>query len=173
MASGKEVSASTQYLTHLARGDSTSSYRITSPEQLSDLNVQVDLYAIRAARVAYELGVALKSGKPMSDLNVECWNVSVAHTEYTVMRAFADKVEELKRSEFSPLRDTVKLLCDLVSIQLCVHSSRFHPQLHTNIHRRCSLQFQISLVPHKLPSSQHRLSMPQTFVSSMTLTTAC
>ena len=173
LASGKEVSASTQYLTHLARGDSTSSYRITSPEQLSDLTVQVDLYAVRAARVAHELGVALKSGKPISDLNVECWNVSVAHTEYTVMRAFADKVEELKRSEFSPLRDTVKLLCDLVSIQLCVHSSRFHPQLRINIHRRCSLRFPISLVPHKLPSLQHRLSMPQIFVSSTTLTTVC
>lgn len=97
-----------------------SPYRITSLEQLSESSVQVGLYDIKAARVARELSVALKSGKPMSEMNVECWNVDVAQIEYTIIRAFYDKIEQLNRSEFALLRDTVKLICDLVSISLCV-----------------------------------------------------
>jgi acyl-CoA oxidase len=115
LANGKEVSASTSYLSRLASGDVSSSLRISKAEQLTDLNVQVDLFATRAARVAFELGQALRSGRPWSDLNVECWNVSVAHTEYTVMRAFADKVEEIRKGEYAPIHDTIKMLCDMVS----------------------------------------------------------
>jgi acyl-CoA oxidase len=116
LANGKEVSATTQYLARLATGDISSSFRVSSSEQLLDLNVQVDLFATRASRVSYELGQALQSGRPWSDLNVECWNASVAHTEYTVMRAFADKVEEMQKDQYAPLQSTIKVLCDLVSV---------------------------------------------------------
>ncbi|CAO3664028.1 unnamed protein product [Umbelopsis ramanniana] len=124
LASGKEVSASTSYLARLASGDTTSSFRISKAEQLTDLNVQVDLFATRAARVAFELGQALKSGRAWSDLNVECWNASVAHTEYTVMRAFADKVEEIKKDQYASIHDTVKLLCDLFAVSNIVGASQ-------------------------------------------------
>jgi acyl-CoA oxidase len=121
LANGKEVSASTSYLARLASGDTSSSFRISKVEQLTDLNVQVDLFATRAARVAFELGQALKSGRAWSDLNVECWNASVAHTEYTVMRAFADKVEEIKKDQFAPIHDTLKMLCDMVSFMMTAY----------------------------------------------------
>lgn len=114
VASGKQVSASTQYLARLASGDISSAHKISSPEQLLNLNVQVELYATRAARVAAELGLAIKSGRAWSDLNVECWNASVAHTEYTVMRAYADKVEELKKGEYAPIQGIMKTVSDLV-----------------------------------------------------------
>lgn len=170
LANGKEVSASTSYLARLASGDTTSSFRISKVEQLTDLNVQVDLFATRAARVAFELGQALQSGRAWSDLNVECWNASVAHTEYTVMRAFADKVEEIKKDQYAPIHDTVKMLCDLVSF--------FGRQFLINITyivltSPFSLLSPTSLVLHKLPSWQHRLFMPLTSPSSMNFTAPC
>ncbi|GAB5592024.1 hypothetical protein Unana1_06924 [Umbelopsis nana] len=124
VASGKQVFASTQYLARLASGDISSAHKISSPEQLLDLNVQVELYATRAARVAAELGLAIKSGRAWSDLNVECWNASVAHTEYTVMRAYADKVEELKKGEYAPIQGIVKTLSDLFAVSNIVGASQ-------------------------------------------------
>ncbi|KAG2181992.1 hypothetical protein INT43_006918, partial [Umbelopsis isabellina] len=124
LANGKEVSATTSYLARLATGDVSSSFRVSSSQQLLDLNVQVDLFATRAARVAYELGQALQSGRPWSDLNVECWNASIAHTEYTVMRSFADKVEEIQKDQYAPLHSSIKVLCDLFAVSNIVGASQ-------------------------------------------------
>lgn len=70
-----------------------------------------------------------QAGREWTDLNMECWNASSAHTEYIVLRCFVERVKELEtdsavssldKRDVAGLRKALKKLCDLVNFLECI-----------------------------------------------------
>jgi acyl-CoA oxidase len=113
---GKKItSGSADYLAHLAEGTSDT-FEFASHEQILDPQVQLKLFGTRAARLVADLGQQLQAGREWSDLNIECWTLSFAHTEYLILKQLIQKVESLKSSENAALAPAFKSITDLVSI---------------------------------------------------------
>jgi acyl-CoA oxidase len=99
----------------LAEG-TTDTFEFASHEQILDPQVQLKLFGTRAARLVADLGQQLQAGREWSDLNIECWTLSFAHTEYLILKQLIQKVESLKSSENAALAPVFKSIADLVSI---------------------------------------------------------
>ncbi|KAI7897930.1 acyl-CoA dehydrogenase/oxidase C-terminal [Cokeromyces recurvatus] len=84
-------------------------------QQILDPNVQLNIFAIRSARLVANLGQQLQNGRAWSDLNMECWTVNLAHAEYLVLKSLINKVKAIETStEYASLGSILKSVSDLV-----------------------------------------------------------
>ncbi|KAI9354041.1 acyl-CoA dehydrogenase/oxidase C-terminal [Pilaira anomala] len=125
---GKGVTSVTaEYLNILADKTATKSFMFGKgliSEQILDPKVQLHIFGMRAARLVTSLQIQLDSGRPWSDLNMECWAVNLAHAEYLIMKSMIQKVNIMRSSpNYTGLVDTMKIISDLFCLSNIVSTS--------------------------------------------------
>ncbi|RUS28802.1 acyl-CoA dehydrogenase/oxidase C-terminal [Jimgerdemannia flammicorona] len=107
---------------YINRAIKTSGPTDLSRTSLLDPHTQLTLFEVRATRVVMDLAQQVRTGRDWADLNVECWNASVAHTEYVILKCFMEKIEGLEKDpnvegmEVVALKRTLKKLCHLYAL---------------------------------------------------------
>ncbi|KAG0941748.1 hypothetical protein G6F57_006099 [Rhizopus arrhizus] len=96
--------------------------KVESAKALLDPQVQLRLYQTRAARLVKRLSQQLTSGRSWSDVNMECWEVNLAHAEYLIVRSMVHRVTVIESSELAPI---MKRLLDLFCLHYLCNSVTF------------------------------------------------
>ncbi|KAI7857427.1 acyl-CoA dehydrogenase/oxidase C-terminal, partial [Circinella umbellata] len=66
---------------------------------ICDPEVQLALFGKRAAHLVANLGRQVKAGRPWGDVNMECWEICLAHAEFLLLKQFHDTVRDLQKSQ--------------------------------------------------------------------------
>ncbi|KAG0234589.1 hypothetical protein BGW41_001102 [Actinomortierella wolfii] len=120
-----EVTPYSKYLLHLVNLDSFRAERcsVQTEDDWLDQRVQVAAFEHRAARLASELAqAATKPGVLWSDLNVDCWRLTHAHSQYIMVRSFTEAIASaaLTRESGDGLKAStvaiMKVLADLFAL---------------------------------------------------------
>lgn len=121
LASGKDVNLKTvDYLNLLKQGDLTQPVTLTGASSLHDSKTQLAILGTRAARLAANLAKKVQSGRAWSDLNLECWEICLAHAEYHLLQQLVNKIQQLQSStQYSALVPVIQSIADLVSLNSC------------------------------------------------------
>lgn len=121
LASGKDVSLKTvDYLNLLKQGDLTQPVTLTGASSLHDSKTQLAILGTRAARLAANLAKKVQSGRAWPDLNLECWEICLAHAEYHLLQQLVNKIQQLQSStQYSALVPVIQSIADLVSLNSC------------------------------------------------------
>ncbi|KAI9250226.1 acyl-CoA dehydrogenase/oxidase C-terminal [Phascolomyces articulosus] len=87
---------------------------------LHDPEVQLTLFAKRAARLVANLGSQVQAGRPWTDLNMECWDICFAHAEYLLLKQLIATVKEFKKSaQHEALVPVIQNVSNLVFTVFC------------------------------------------------------
>ncbi|KAL0091093.1 acyl-CoA dehydrogenase/oxidase C-terminal [Phycomyces blakesleeanus] len=121
---GKVPSPTVSYLETLL--DGTDNPFVFGGPDASVLNhdVLLTLFGRRAARLAVDLAKQLESGRPWSDVNMECWNICLAHAEYAVLKQMISRSALLESSsEYAPLANVIRQLTNLYALSTICETS--------------------------------------------------
>ncbi|KAI9022997.1 acyl-CoA dehydrogenase/oxidase C-terminal [Phycomyces nitens] len=88
-----------------------------------DHSVLLALFGHRASRLAVDLAKQLESGRPWSDVNMECWNICLAHAEYDVLKQMINRLGSLASSEYAPLASVLNQLTNLFALSTICETS--------------------------------------------------
>lgn len=121
LASGKDVNLKTvDYLNLLKQGDLTQPVTLTGASSLHDSKTQLAILGTRAARLAANLAKKVQNGRAWPDLNLECWEICLAHAEYHLLQQLVNKIQQLQSStQYSALVPVIQSIADLVSLNSC------------------------------------------------------
>ncbi|CAO3600416.1 unnamed protein product [Absidia cylindrospora] len=119
----KIESSNASYLNLLLSDIPHTPYKLNNPyHDILNPKIQEDLFGLRAARLVADLGKQMKSGRPWSDVNMECWNVCFAHAEYNLVRQFNQRVADVSAKTPS-LTKAITQLANLFAISIITQSS--------------------------------------------------
>ncbi|KAI9250228.1 acyl-CoA dehydrogenase/oxidase C-terminal [Phascolomyces articulosus] len=65
---------------------------------LHNPEVQLTLFAKRAANLVANLGRQVQAGRVWTDVNMECWDICFAHAEYLLLKQLIDTAQEFGKS---------------------------------------------------------------------------
>lgn len=124
--SGKPLTlASAEYL-KIVPSDNGQALEINDASDIQKPEMQLSLFGLRAARLVVDLAQQLQAGRPWSDLNMECWNVSFAHAEYLLVKQLQAKAQDIASSQrYSALSNVHDKLANLVSYKYTIFQVRF------------------------------------------------
>ncbi|ORZ25089.1 acyl-CoA dehydrogenase/oxidase, partial [Absidia repens] len=88
-------------------------------QDILDPKVQEHLFGLRAARLVQDLAQQLQSGRPWSDVNMECWNICFAHAEYNLIKQFNERVAMVS-TKSSSLAEPLTQLANLTHLDLLI-----------------------------------------------------
>ncbi|SAM07001.1 hypothetical protein [Absidia glauca] len=112
----KVESSNSSYLNLLLADTPHTPYTfVNANHDILDPKVQANVFGLRAARLVADLAQQLKSGRPWSDVNIECWNICFAHAEYNLVRQFNERVA-IVSAQNPALVKPMTQLANLVSI---------------------------------------------------------
>jgi acyl-CoA oxidase len=112
----KVESSNSSYLNLLLSDTPHTPYTfVNANHDILDPKVQANVFGLRAARLVADLAQQLKSGRPWSDVNIECWNICFAHAEYNLVRQFNERVA-IVSAQSPALVKPMTQLANLVSL---------------------------------------------------------
>ncbi|CDS04653.1 hypothetical protein LRAMOSA07225 [Lichtheimia ramosa] len=125
LASGKDVSLKTvDYLNLLKQGDLTQPVTLTGASSLHDSKTQLAILGTRAARLAANLAKKVQSGRAWPDLNLECWEICLAHAEYHLLQQLVNKIQQLQSStQYSALVPVIQSIADLFFLSISANTA--------------------------------------------------
>ncbi|KAG0172875.1 hypothetical protein DFQ28_009880 [Apophysomyces sp. BC1034] len=121
---GRAMSTTADYLELLKKGNMDAPLEIQSASMLLDPRVQLEMFGTRASRLVADLAQKLQAGRAWSDLNMECWELNLAHAEHIILRQMVTRVEELQRSsEYASVVSAVQNMTNLFCFSIVRQTS--------------------------------------------------
>ncbi|KAF7732469.1 hypothetical protein EC973_003214 [Apophysomyces ossiformis] len=122
---GKRITSVTaEYLELLKLGSPDTPVAIPSEKDLLDPDLQLKLFGTRAARLVAGLARKLQAGRAWVDLNMDCWEINLAHAEYIILRQTISAAKNLQRSsEYTAIAKPVQKIANLFCLSLLRQSS--------------------------------------------------